>query len=82
MQIIIGEDDVYTVIYLDDIVVFGNSKSEVWERTQRVLSKLVGAGFMINTKKTKFLVQHVKILGYELTAGEVRPNHKKLEVLM
>lgn len=74
--------DSCVVVYLDDIVVYGASKSEVWEKSKLVLKRLVDAGFMINTRKTKFLVQKVKVLGYELEGGMVQPNAKKLEVLL
>lgn len=52
------------VIYLDDIVVFGDCAERVWEETKLVLKRLVEAGFMVNIKKSKFLVREVKFLGY------------------
>ena len=45
------------------------------------LQRLVDAGFMINTKKTKFLVREAKILGHEVRPGYVKPNFKKLQAL-
>lgn len=48
-----------------------------------MIEKLVAAGFMVNTKKTKFLAREAKILGYEFAGGgKVRPNHKKLDTLL
>ena len=45
------------VIYLDDIVVFGDSLEHVWMETCIVLERLCQAGFMVNTKKSRFLVE-------------------------
>ncbi len=74
--------DVHAVIYLDDIVVHGSSIEEVWKETVVVLERLCRAGFMINIKKSKFLVQEAKILGHELRPGYIKPNYKKLQTLI
>lgn len=44
------------VIYLDDIVIYGNDPKKVWEETKVALERLIKAGFMVNIKKSKFLV--------------------------
>lgn len=43
-----------------------------------MLSRLVKAGFMINVGKSKFLVNKVKLLGFQVGNGCVEPNFKKL----
>ena len=56
--------DVSVEIDLDDIVVFGTDPKVVWEQTLLVLQRLTDAGFVINTKKSRFLVSSLKLLGY------------------
>lgn len=55
-------------MYIDDIVVHGVEIQEVWEHTKAVLVELARAGFMINMRKCKFLVNRVKIVGQEVEA--------------
>lgn len=47
-----------------------------------VLEKLAEAGFMINTRKCKFLVTKVKMLGYYVEDGLLMPNYNKLETAL
>ena len=46
----------HVVVYLDDIVVYGGTESEVWAETIELIRRLVHAGLMINLKKSQFLV--------------------------
>lgn len=52
----VDRGDIKVVIYLDDIIVFGDCPKRVWLETCLVLERLVLAGFMINVSKSKFLV--------------------------
>ena len=70
---IVDKGDVSVVIYLDDIVVFGTDPKVVWEQTLLVLYRLTDAGFMINTMKSRFLVSSLKLLGYWVGAGGMKP---------
>ena len=50
------------VIYLDDIVVFGDDFYYVWAETKTVIQCLTKAGSMLNLKKSDFLEKEIKIL--------------------
>ena len=52
------------VIYSDDIVIYGRDAKLVWKETVLVLERLCAARFMINVKKSKLLVNSMKILGH------------------
>ncbi len=43
------------------------------------MQRLAKAGFMINIKKSKFLVGSLKLLGFKLDKGILRPNFISLE---
>lgn len=66
---VVDRGDVQVVIYLDDIVVYGTDPRVVWEETKVVMERLSRAGFMINTRKCKFLVSSLKLLGYQVEDG-------------
>ena len=58
--------DVMVVVYLDDICVYGSDPAKVWSECLRVMNRLAKAGFMINIKKSKFLVGSLKLLGFKV----------------
>ena len=61
---VVDKEDIQVVVYLDDIVVYGSDPCKVWEETKVVLERLTEASFMINIKKSKFLVSSLKFLRY------------------
>ena len=64
MVAIVDRGDCCVVINLDDIVIYGRDAKLVWKETVLVLERLCAAGFMINVKKSKFLVSSMKMLGH------------------
>lgn len=71
----------FGVVYMDDVMVAASTKSEALERLQITLDCLTKAGFAFNLKKCSFLKSTVQYLGYEVSAGEIRPNSLKIAAL-
>lgn len=73
----------HAVVYMDDILVIGNSDiEESLERVRTVLRVLTEAGFSFNLKKCSFMKERVEYLGYEVSLGEIRPSTRKIEALV
>ena len=71
------------VVYLDNIAVLGNGKTQVSEDTLEAIWRLTKAGFMINLKKSHLVEDLAKVLGhYWLTGGFWVPNVDKIQVLV
>ena len=54
----------------------------MWAEALLVLERLEDAGFMVNTKKSHFLVSSLKMLGYQLAKGVISPVFTQLEALV
>ena len=54
----------------------------MWVETLVVLERLVDASFIVNTKKSHFLVSSLKMLGYQLGKGIISPVFTQLEALV
>ena len=67
--------------YIDDIIVFGETISEVIARTKRVLALLFADGLKIGGLKCHFVVERVELLGRTLEAGGKYPTEDKLQGL-
>ena len=79
MVSVVDMGDVCVVVYLDDICIYGNKPEEVWSHCLLVMQRLADAGFMINIKKSHFLVGSMKLLGFKVEKGILKPNFVTVE---
>ena len=56
MQTVVDESNDFVIIYLEDIIIFGDQLDIVWKVGIQLIAKLTGAGIMVNIKKMQFLV--------------------------
>lgn len=68
--------------YIDDVMVYAKTIDESLESLDKVLEALIAAGFTINIAKCTFVMKKVLFLGFEISAGEIRPNPQKIESLV
>ena len=66
------------LIYLDDIIVFARSPSEMTERLNHVLNKLVHAGLKLKPSKCNFYARQVHFLGHVVSAEGVVTDPNKI----
>ena len=52
------------VIYLGDIVVFGDNPNRFWAEIVTVIQRLIESEFMLNMKKSDFLEKEIKMLSF------------------
>lgn len=69
--------------FIDDILVYAKSETEALTNLDKVLEALtVRGGFTLNLSKCSFIVKKVSYLGFEISAGEIRPNKDKVNALI
>lgn len=68
-------------VYLDDIIIFGQSIEEHNSNLAIVLQRLRELGLKIQPDKCEFLKPELEYLGHIVTAEGVKPNPKKLEAV-
>ena len=67
--------------YLDDLIVYGRSFSEVPAHLEQVLQKLERAGLKLNPKKCHLFQRKVDYLGHVISAKGVATDPKKIEAV-
>ena len=72
----------HVAAFMDDLMIFASTIDEALTRLDETLHALTSAGFVLNPEKCSFLVTKVLYLGFEVSQGEIRPNSKKVEVLL
>ena len=68
-------------VYLDDILVSGESVEAHLRNLEAVLTRLEEAGIRLKKKKCEFLLNEVEYLGYWISAKGLHPTNEKLEAV-
>ncbi len=69
----------FLFVYLDDILVFANTKSQHLEYLRILFQRLNNYGLTINFKKSVFCAESVEFLGHTVTAEGVKPTSQRIE---
>lgn len=70
------------LVYLDDIIVFGDSFEQFIAHLQEVLDALTRAGGCLGIAKCQFLAQEIQYLGRRISAGKVRPSKSSVQAVL
>lgn len=68
-------------VYIDDVIVFGNSLDEHLRNLNTVLKLLNDANLKVQLDKSEFLHSEIEFLGYVITSDGIRPNQNKIKVI-
>ena len=77
-----GPDRKFYSVYLDDILVFSDTKKEHKEQVNTVLKRLESVGLQVDVKKSEFMVQETKFLGVIIGADGLRMDPEKLAAII
>lgn len=76
-----GKDKSFVLPYMDDIIIFSQTKEEHIEHLNYVFMKLLANNIYLNKKKCKFLETEVKMLGNIVSHKKVKPNPEKVNAI-
>lgn len=71
-----------TDVYIDDIIVFGDTLEEHNRRLEEVLKRLSAYNFKLNKSKSKFCVSEIKYLGHIITKEGLKVDHEKVQAIV
>lgn len=71
-----------TVLFMDDILVYGDTEQQHDERLHQVLTTIKNAGLKLNQKKCVFRVQSLDFLGHHVSSNGISPSQEKLRAVM
>ncbi|CAM5150608.1 unnamed protein product [Eretmochelys imbricata] len=73
-DVIDSEESIWSSVYLDDIIVFGNTSEEHDNNLQSVLNCISKAGLMLNRSKCKFRQTELSFLGHTISQAGRKPD--------
>ena len=77
--ILVDIDNIF--VYMDDILVFSNSKEEHLKTLGQVLDRLDKNGMTISLKKCAFGQEQLDFLGYNVSTDGIKPLTKKVQAI-
>ena len=71
----------WCIVYLDDIIVFRDTKEEHIKRLEAVFQKLMAAGLKLKPTKCFFFRDEIEYLGHVVSGKGISTNPKKIEAV-
>ena len=71
----------WCIVYLDDIIIFSDTKEEHLKRLEAVFQKLITAGLKLKPSKCHFFRQEIEYLGHVVSGKDISTNPKKVEAV-
>ena len=74
--------DIFTVVYLDDILIYSESEEEHVKHVKRILTLLKEANLLAKLEKCEFHVDRVEFLGYVITTEGISMDQAKVRSVL
>ena len=71
----------WCIVYLDDIIIFSDTKEEHLKRLEAVFQKLCAAGLKLKPSKCFFFREEIEYLGHVVCGKGISTNPKKIEAV-
>ena len=71
----------HVCVYLDDILITGDTEAEHLHNLDEVLTRLEEAGMRLKQKKCSFTLPAVEYLGHNISAEGLRPTNEKIRAI-
>ena len=71
----------WCIVYLDDIIIFSDTKEEHLKRLEAVFQKLCDAGLKLKPSKCFFFREEIEYLGHVVSGKGISTNPKKIEAV-
>ena len=71
----------WCIVYLDDIIIYSDTKEEHLKRLEAVFQKLAAAGLKLKPSKCFFFKEEKDYLGHVVSGKGISTNHKKVEAV-
>ena len=63
----------FTIVYIDDVLVYSSSIDEHWKYLYSFLDTIKRNGLVVSAKKIKLFQTKVRFLGYDISKGQIHP---------
>jgi hypothetical protein len=61
----------FTIVYIDDVLIFSKSIKEHWKHLNSLLDTIKHSGLVVSAKKIKLFQTKIKFLGFDIFEGQI-----------
>src|SRR6266478_9312018 len=72
----------FIIVYLDNIIIYSNSKKEYFKYVEWVLQKLIDKKMLIAIKKYKFYIKKTEFYRFIIKLGQLSIDLKKIKAVV
>ena len=69
----------FTIVYIDDVLVFSKSTNEHWKHLNSFLDIVIHNGLVASAKKIKLFQTKIRFLGFDIFEGQICPIDKAIQ---
>ena len=69
----------FTIVYIDDVLVYSSSIAEHWKHLHSFLDTIKRNGLVVSVKKIKLFQTKVRFLGYDISKAQICPIDKAIQ---
>lgn len=69
----------FTIVYIDDVLIYSKSIDEHWKHLNTFLDIIRHNGYVVSVKRIKFFQTKIRFLGFDIFEGQVHPIDKAIQ---
>ena len=69
----------FTIVYIDDVLVYSSSIDEHWKHLYSFLNTIKRNGLVVFAKKVKLFQTKVRFLGFDISEGQIHPIDRAIQ---
>jgi hypothetical protein len=69
----------FTIVYIDDVMIFSKSIEEHWKHLNTFLDTIKHSGLVVSAKKIKLFQTKIRFLGFDIFEGKIRPIDRAIQ---
>jgi hypothetical protein len=69
----------FTIVYIDDILIFSKSIEEHWKHLNSFLEIIKHSGLVVSAKKIKLFQTKIRFFGFDISEGQIHPIDKVIQ---
>jgi cell division protein FtsB len=69
----------FTIVYIDDVLIFSKSIEEHWKHLNSFLETIKHSGLVVSAKKIKLFQTKIRFLGFDISEGQIRPIDRAIQ---
>jgi hypothetical protein len=72
----------FTIVYIDDVLIFSKSNEEYWKHLNSFLDTIKHSDLIVSAKKIKIFQTKIKFLGFDISKRQIHPIDRAIQFVV